>query len=91
MTTSTTMSLRLLAKETGVSHSFLSQVKHGKRPMPDTLKDKLNALNAYHLLTTPSIPDTEIAIAPALQAGGQEFESPHLHQFLDTNLGYFSS
>ena len=91
MTISTGMSLRQLAKETGVSHSFLSQVKHGKRPMPDTLKDKLNALNAYHLLTTPSISDTEIAIAPALQAGGQEFESPHLHQFLDTNLGYFSS
>jgi transcriptional regulator with XRE-family HTH domain len=28
-------SLRQLAKELGVSHSYLSQVKHGKRPASD--------------------------------------------------------
>ena len=66
MTTSTVMSLRQLSKETGVSHSFLSQVKHCKRPVPGSQKDKLKALNAYHLLTTPTISDTEIAIAPSL-------------------------
>ena len=28
-------SLRQLARELGVSHSYLSQVKHGKRPASD--------------------------------------------------------
>ena len=59
MATSTVMSLRQLAKETGVTHSFLSQDKHCKRPMPDSLRDKLESPNAYHLLTTPSIADAK--------------------------------
>ncbi len=46
------MSLRKIAKELGVSHAFLSQIKNGKRPLPEHLKGKLEALGAYHLLTT---------------------------------------
>ena len=52
MVASSGMSLRQLAKELGVSHSFLSQIRNGKRPMPDPLKEKVEALDAYHLLTT---------------------------------------
>ena len=32
------MSLRHLAKVLGVSQPFLSQIRSGKRPMPDKLK-----------------------------------------------------
>ncbi len=37
-------SLRAIAKELGVSHSYLSQVKNGKRPASEKV--------AYHLLTS---------------------------------------
>ena len=46
------MSLRQIAKELGVSHSFLSQIKSGKRPMPESLRAKIEKIGAYHLLTT---------------------------------------
>ena len=45
-------SLRQTAKILGVSHSYLSQIKNGKRPMPQQLKERLEALDAYHSLTT---------------------------------------
>ena len=35
-------SLRALAKELGVSHSYLSQVKHGKRPASEKIAQALN-------------------------------------------------
>ncbi len=44
------MSMRQIGKELGVSQPFLSQIKAGKRPMPEHLKDKLEAMGAYHLL-----------------------------------------
>ena len=44
------MSLRTLATVLGVSQPFLSQVRTGKRPLPDGLKRKVEALGAYHLL-----------------------------------------
>ncbi len=44
------MSLRQLAKGLGVSQSFLSQIRAGKRPMPGALKERVEALGAYHLL-----------------------------------------
>ena len=34
-------SLRALAKELGVSHSYLSQVMHGKRPASDKVVSKM--------------------------------------------------
>ena len=46
------MSLRQLAKELGVSQPFLSQIRAGKRPLPEHLKEKLEAFGAYHLLIT---------------------------------------
>ncbi len=56
------MSLRTLAKVLGVSQPFLSQVRAGKRPLPEQLRVKVEALGAYHLLITqgpqPSVPDT---------------------------------
>ncbi len=44
------MSLRQLAKGLGVSQPFLSQIRAGKRPMPSALKERVEALGAYHLL-----------------------------------------
>ena len=44
------MSLRKLAKGLGVSQPFLSQIRAGKRPMPSALKERVEALGAYHLL-----------------------------------------
>ncbi len=44
------MSLRKIANALGVSHAFLSQIRNGKRPMPEDLKDKLEGINAYHLV-----------------------------------------
>ena len=46
------MSLRKIAKELGVSQPFLSQIRAGKRPLPEALKEKAEALGAYHLLIT---------------------------------------
>ena len=46
------LSLRQLAKELGVSEPFLSQIRTGKRPIPEALAAKARTLNAYHLLVT---------------------------------------
>ena len=46
------MSLRKLATVLGVSQPFLSQIRAGKRPLPEALKRKVEALDAYHLLIT---------------------------------------
>ena len=46
------MSLRQLAKGLGVSQPFLSQIRAGKRPIPSALKERVEALGAYHLLIT---------------------------------------
>ena len=46
------LSLRKLATVLGVSQPFLSQIRAGKRPMPEGLKKKVEALGAYHLLIT---------------------------------------
>ncbi|MBI2847342.1 MAG: helix-turn-helix domain-containing protein [Chloroflexi bacterium] len=44
------LSLPQLAKQLGVSHTFLSQIRNGKRPLLESLKEKLVALCAYYLL-----------------------------------------
>ena len=43
-------SLRQLAKVLGVSQPFLSQVRVGKRPIPESMDKQVSALGAYHLL-----------------------------------------
>ena len=73
------MSLRQLAKVIGVSQPFLSQIRAGKRPMPDKLKMQVEALGAYHLLITPvcqvAYSDTNNARRSGLGPGGRQFES----------------
>ena len=44
------LSLRKLATVLGVSQPFLSQIRTGKRPLPEALRRKVEALGAYHLL-----------------------------------------
>ena len=46
------LSLRKLATVLGVSQPFLSQIRTGKRPLPEALRRKVEALGAYHLLIT---------------------------------------
>ena len=43
------LSLRKLATVLGVSQPFLSQIRPGKRPIPEALRRKVEALGAYHL------------------------------------------
>lgn len=38
-------SLRALAKELGVSHSYLSQVMHGKRPASEKVQEAINMVS----------------------------------------------
>ncbi len=66
-TNSPRMSLRKLATILGVSQPFLSQIRAGKRPMPEALQRKVEALGAYHLL----ISDKHRGTAPADEGGGQ--------------------
>ena len=40
-------SLRQLAHELGESQPFLSQIRSGKRPLPESLGRKIDALGAY--------------------------------------------
>ena len=42
--------MRQIAKELWVSQSFLSQIRIGKRPFPERLKEKLETVSADHLL-----------------------------------------
>ncbi len=48
-------SLRQLAKELGVSHSYLSQVKHGKRPASDKVVSKMVSSGKHYLLDTETL------------------------------------
>jgi transcriptional regulator with XRE-family HTH domain len=74
----TAISLRKMSQELGVSHNFLSQIRNGKRPMPATLRAKAEALGLL-----PNLLPTEHGRI-ALQAGGQGFDSPHLHHVFES-------
>ena len=60
------MSLRKLATILGVSQPFLSQIRAGKRPLPEGLKRQVQALGAYHLL----IGDKQIDTFPGDEGAG---------------------
>jgi len=60
------MTLRKMATILGVSQPFLSQIRAGKRPMPNALRTKVEALGAYHLLIT----DKHLDTTPADERGG---------------------
>ncbi len=73
-------SLRQLAKEMGVSASYLSQVKNGKRPP----SERLLGSPAYATLLSTSVkhPRTNRGVAqsgsaPEWGSGGRRFESGH--------------
>ncbi len=64
------MSLPKMATILGVSQPFLSQIRAGKRPMPEALRTKVEALGAYHLLIT----DKQSGTTPAAAEGGQSHD-----------------
>ena len=73
------LSLRRLATILGVSQPFLSQIRAGKRPLPEALKKRVTALGAYHLLINSAsmgaCSDTNNAFLPGLGPGGRQFKS----------------
>jgi transcriptional regulator with XRE-family HTH domain len=74
-------SLRQLAREIGVSHSYLSQVKHGKRPASEKVVSKMVSSGKQSLAyvvdstkeKTYNIPDAEVA-----QVVEQRTENPRV-------------
>ena len=74
-------SLRRLAKELGVSHSYLSQVKHGKRPPSAKLVSRLVSNGKQN---DTSLLDTDIAnsynkfCAEVAQSVEQRTENPRV-------------
>ena len=66
------MSLRKMATILGVSQPFLSQIRAGKRPMPEALRTKVEALGAYHLL----IGDKHFGMIHADEGGRQKERPP---------------
>ena len=90
------MSMRQLALALDVHVTFLSQIKHGKRPLPKYLRRKLERMSALHLLYTPHDEyDTiepqqhgghdvgavsSVVRAPASHAGGRRFDPSTAHQ-----------
>ena len=51
-------SLRQLAKELGVSHSYLSQIKHGKRPPSEKVVSKMVSITRRE----PGLEDTKYLV-----------------------------
>ena len=47
-------SLRQLARELGVSHSYLSQVRHGKRPASEKVVSKMVSSGKQNSFDTPT-------------------------------------
>ena len=61
------LSLRKLATILGVSQQFLSQIRAGKRPLPEALERKVRALGAYHLLIGDKRTEVQIGDEGAAQ------------------------
>jgi transcriptional regulator with XRE-family HTH domain len=61
------LSLRKLATVLGVSQPFLSQIRTGKRPLPEALRRNVEALGAYHLLISDKQSDQYVAQERAVQ------------------------
>ena len=76
------LSLRKLATVLGVSQPFLSQIRAGKRPLPEALRKKVEALGAYHLL----IGDKQICQSPSDEGAGQREKPPMRMTFSEANL-----
>ncbi len=76
------LSLRKLATILGVSQPFLSQIRAGKRPLPEGLRRKVEALGAYHLL----IGDKQISESPGDEGAGKAKKPPS--QIADLSLNY---
>jgi transcriptional regulator with XRE-family HTH domain len=72
------MSLRQMAKELGVSHSYLSQVIHGKRPASEKVLTMLtdNGLLTTTLLKVKDLRYNETAKMPSCVAVAQRTLNP---------------
>ncbi len=67
------LTLRKLATILEVSQPFLSQIRTGKRPLPEASRGKLEALGAYHLLIT----DTQSGQYSTQDGAGKKEKTTH--------------
>ena len=67
-------SLRQLAKELGVSHSYLSQVKHGKRPASTKVVSKMVSNGHTHSFDTSFVTSYN-ALAAGESSSGRTTDS----------------
>ena len=72
------LSLRKMAVVLGVSQPFLSQIRAGKRRIPEALKRKIEALGAYHLLIGDKHP-------PGDEGAGHTGKSPIIRTSIGGN------
>ena len=78
-------SLRQLAKELGVSHSYLSQVRNGKRPASAKVVSKMVSNGKQNIVDTYIINSynerkrgvAQPGSAPEWGSGGRRFKSDH--------------
>ncbi len=78
-------SLRQLARELGVSHSYLSQVKNGKRPASEKVVSKMVSNGKQNIVDTYILYSyneshrgvAQLGSAPEWGSGGRRFESGH--------------
>ena len=87
-------SLRQLARELGVSASYLSQVKHGKRPPSDMLLSSpvyatLLSKSVKHLEESRGV--AQPGSAPEWGSGGRRFKSGHPDHLLKLNMAFWHS
>ncbi len=64
-------SLRALAKELGVSHSYLSQVRHGKRPASDKVVSRMVSSGQQGFIDTSIKNSYNIGHGPLAQLAEQ--------------------
>ena len=76
------LSLRKIATILGVSQPFLSQIRSGRRPLPESLKTKVEALGAYHLL----IGDKQNEVKTSGEASAEEEKTTHLDGLSEANV-----
>ena len=81
-------SLRQVAKELGVTASYLSQVKHGKRPPSDRLLGNPTYVTLLSTSVKHPIANRGVAqpgSAPEWGSGGRRFKSDHPDHRLKAN------
>ena len=71
-----TLSLRQLARAVEVTPGFLSQIRTGKRPLPERLKRKIEKIGAAHLLDVENAGKGDLMRSAGPKVGSQSRRAP---------------